>query len=165
MLPALLSSYWSFQTFASLPPGIGTGSQLGFLIRLQFLIVDRSLKRGQEGDETTTLLHLSGFILGIVSGLKILCVLFPVETQKHGWTFSISVKEPDHQYQTQYQVEGATVKPQRNPKDTEAIATSLALQNFVFALAYGASSFFFLTLSMVLTQCRVLLGNSLTSNM
>lgn len=146
VLPDLLSSYWSFQTLASLPPGIGIGSQLGFLIRLQFLVVERSLKRGQEGEETTTLLHLFGFILGIVSGLKILCVLFPVETQKHGWTFSISAKELDHQYQTQYQVEGATVMPQRNPKDTEVIATSLALQNFVFALAYGARAFFFFKL-------------------
>lgn len=57
-----------------------------------------------------------------------------------------------NQYQSQKQAEGTTVKPQRNPKDTEAIATSLALQKFVLALANGARAFTF-TLSMVLTQC------------
>lgn len=75
-----LFSYWSFQTQANFP--LGTVSPLGFLIKLQFLIVYWSLKRGQEGDETTTLLHLSSFIFGIASGLtkKILCTLFPIET-------------------------------------------------------------------------------------
>lgn len=107
------------------------------------------------------MLHLSGFILGVDSGLKILCVLFPVETQKQNGLL-LFLPRSWNQYQSEKQAEGAILKTQRSPKDTEAKATSVALQKFVLALVYGARAIF--TLSMVLSQCRVVLGNPLNSN-